>query len=68
MAAMYRRLIGLCWGVGLLMTVAALVVRLVPVLEQRSNPSPRGLLILAGVLFLCALATGEMERGPSPKS
>jgi hypothetical protein len=67
MAGMYRRLIGICWGVGLLLTVAAIVVRLVPVLSERSNLSARGLAIMAGVLFLCALATGEMERGPSAK-
>jgi hypothetical protein len=67
MAGVYRRLIGICWGAGVLLIVGALVIRIVPVLEQRSNPSARGILILAGVLFLCALATGEMERGPSPK-
>jgi hypothetical protein len=68
MSRLYRSLAGACWVVGLLSMVVGVVIRLVPMLNQKSPFSPRGGLILAGVLFLCVLATREMERTGTPPS
>jgi hypothetical protein len=62
MARLYRSLIGTCWVLGLLSTLAGIFLRLVPKVVAKTNLSPRAGLILAGVLFLCVLATREMER------
>lgn len=66
MARLCRSLVQLCWGLGLLCMLTAVVFRLVPTLAKQTTLDPRGGLILAGVLFLCALATREMERTVSP--
>lgn len=66
MSRVYRSLIGVCWALGLLCMVAGAVLRFVPIFAERFALSPRGGLILAAVLFLCALATREMERPASP--
>ena len=68
MSRAYRGLIGVCWGLGLLSMVAGVVFKLAPTLAERTSLSARGGLIMAGVLFLCALATGEMARPGSPGS
>jgi hypothetical protein len=67
MASLCRRLVQVCWGLGLICMLASVVLRVVPVLRETSFTT-RGGLILAGVLFLCALATREMERTVSPSS
>ena len=55
-----------CWGLGMISLVAGLLLRLA--MAWRDTlwvVSPRGALIGAAVLFLCSLATREMERtGP----
>ena len=68
MARLCRSLIRVSWGLGLLCTVLGVLIRLVPYLEAKSTFTARGVLILAGVLFLCALATREMERTVTPGS
>jgi hypothetical protein len=68
MSRVYRVLIAVSWGLGLLSLVAGIVLRVSPALTQRTNVNARGGLIFAGVLFLCALATREMERTSSPAS
>jgi len=62
MSRFYRRLAEACWVVGLLSIVVGVVIKLVPALYLRTPIAPRGLLILAGVMFLCVLATRDMER------
>ncbi len=66
MSRAYRVLIGVSWGLGLLSLALGATLRLLPSLAERMNTTPRGGLILAGVLFLCALATREMERMTCP--
>ena len=68
MSRVYRSLAGACWVVGFLSMVVGVVLRLVPTLYQKTPVPPRGILILAGVLFLCVLATREMERTGTPPS
>ena len=62
MSKVYGSLLEVCWGLGLICLVGSLLLRVLPVLVLKLGVSPRGGLILAGVLFLCALASGEAKR------
>jgi hypothetical protein len=42
----------------------SIVLRLVPILTAKFGISSRGGLILAAVLFLCVLATGDVRKTP----
>lgn len=66
MARLYRILVESCWGLGVLSLLVAVVLKLAPAWAEMVRAAPRGGLILAGVLFLCVLATREMERLGSP--
>ena len=68
MARLCRSLIRVCWGLGLFCMLAGVLIRLAPNVAQKTALESRGVLIFAGVLFLCALATREMERTVSPPS
>ncbi len=68
MARIYRILVGVSWGLGLLSMMVGAVLKLVHGWAAAWNTSPRGGMIFAGTLFLCALATREMERSVSPTS
>lgn len=68
MARIYRMLAGSCWGLGLLSLMAAVALKLIPAWAERFDMAPRGGLIFASALFLCALATCEMERLQSPSA
>lgn len=68
MARIYRTVFEVCWGLGVLGLLAAIVLKLAPTLALRLGTSPRGGLALAAVLFLCALATREMGKATSPAS
>lgn len=68
MSGFYRRVAGVCWGLGVLSLVAGLVFRVLPNLQLKTTFSPRGGLILAAVLFLCSMATRELERPASSGS
>jgi hypothetical protein len=68
MARLCRSLAEVCWALGLLCMLAGVLFRLVPSLMERTTFTSRGGLILAGVLFLCSLATREVERTVSPAS
>lgn len=61
MATLYRILVEFCWAAGVLAMLWAVVLRLVPALNQIAVVTPEGVLIFAGTLFLCTLATREME-------
>ncbi len=65
MARICRLLVTLFWGLGLLSMLGGVALKLVPSLDQRISTEPRGGLIFAGVLFLAALATREMEKATS---
>lgn len=65
MSRIYRILLEACWGLGVLSLGVAVVLKLVPAWAEMVRGTPRGGLVLAGVLFLCVLATREMERLPS---
>ena len=62
MSQIYRLLTSVSWALGVLSLIAAVVFRLVPTLSARTTFTTRGGIILAGTLFLCALASAEMRR------
>ncbi len=65
MARIFRNLLELCWGLGFLSLLAAVVLKAAPHLGDKWVLTARGGLIFAGVLFLGALATAEMARATS---
>ena len=62
MLRLCRMIIGLCWGLGLVTLVLAIVMKFSPSLEDKFVTKSHFVLIFAGCLFLCSLATREMER------
>jgi len=64
MSKVYCSVLEVCWGLGLICTVASVVLKVLPSLQTKLGASPRGGLLLAAVLFLCALATGEARKAP----
>lgn len=68
MARLCRSLVQVCWALGVVSMLAAVLFRVAPILSRKTTLESRGGLILAGVLFLCALATREMERTLPPGS
>jgi len=62
MPKIYRLVSQLSLPLGLLALLAAIVLRAAPSLSDRTGLSPRGALEFAAALFLCALATREIER------
>jgi len=66
MSKVYRTVLEVCWGLGVICTVAVIVLKLLPILQNKLNVSPRSGLILAAVLFLCVLATGEVRKTLPP--
>ena len=62
MPKIYRLISQLSSPLGLLALLAAIVLRVTPSLVARTGLSPRGALEFAAVLFLCALATRDVER------
>jgi len=55
------------WQLGVICVLASIVLRMLPTVQIKFAVTPRGGLVLAGVLFLCALATGE-ARATTPSS
>jgi hypothetical protein len=64
MAKVYRSVLGVSWVLGVISLVAALVLRIAPALIDKLRVSPHGGVMLAAVLFLCVLATGEARKSP----
>ena len=64
MGKVYRTVLGVSWGLGVICMVASLVLKLLPSLEIKLDVTPRGGIVMAAVLFLCALASGEAGRTP----
>ena len=61
MTQIYRIVSKLSWVLGLLSMIAAVVIKLMR-LEARLTVTAHTMFLIAGTLFLCALATREMER------
>ena len=64
MSKVYRTVLGVSWGLGVICLVATLVLKLLPSVEKTLGVTTRGGIILAAVLFLCTLASGEAGRTP----
>jgi len=64
MSTVYGWVLKVCWTVGLISLVAVFVLKLLPSLQVKLGVTPRGGLILAAVLFLCVLASGEARKTP----
>jgi uncharacterized membrane protein YgdD (TMEM256/DUF423 family) len=56
---------GVSWFLGVICVAASLVLRLLALGHIIIAVSPRGGLVLAAVLFLCTLATGEAGKAPA---
>ena len=56
-----RILFQLAWALGMLSIVAAIVVKFAQ-FEVKLNVTGHTLFLVAGTLFLCALATKEMQK------
>ena len=67
MARVYRIVVKACWGLGVLSLVLGVAIRLFPSWAAQLDVSPRGGLVAAATLFLCALATRAMEGSESPQ-
>ena len=63
MTQILRIVFQLSWWLGLLSIVAAVVIKLLQA-EQRVHVAGHTLFLVAGTLFLCALATREMQKAP----
>jgi len=61
MNRVYRILVEFCWAAGLLGLLVSVIARFLPSVAEGVAISPRGALIFACALFLCTLATREME-------
>lgn len=61
MARVYSVIVEACWGLGVLSSLVAVATKLFPSWAAMMRTTPQGGLILASTLFLCALATREME-------
>jgi len=64
MSKVYHWVLGVSWVLGVISLVGSLVLRLLPSLEKTLGVTTRGGIILAAVLFLCTLASGEAGRTP----
>jgi hypothetical protein len=64
MTQIYRIVFQLSWALGLLSILAAVVIKLFG-LSARLSIAPHIGFVVASALFLCALATREMQRTQS---
>ena len=61
-AHLYRIIIEVCWGLGVLSLLIAVALKFSAQLAEMLNATPRGGIVLAGALFLAVLATQGMKR------
>jgi hypothetical protein len=66
MARIYRSFMEVCWLLGVVCMVMAVVMKFVPYIASRVSTDSRGMLIFAGVLFLCSVATRAVGRTGVP--
>jgi len=64
MGKVYRTVLEVSWGLGVICLLATIVLKLLPSLEITLNVTSRGGIVMAAVLFLCALASGEAGKTP----
>ena len=64
MSKVYRGLLQVCWGLGLIALVAVIVLRIRPALQVTFGVSPRSGMLMAAAFFLCVLATSEAAKTP----
>ena len=64
MTQIYRIIFQLSWVLGLLSILIAVAIKLLH-LEAKVTVTSHTMFIIAGTLFLCALATRAAERTPS---
>ena len=64
MSKFYRSVAEVCWALGLISLVASIALRLLANVLPKVAVSPRGGMVLAMALFLCALASGEARKTP----
>lgn len=64
MTQIYRIVFQLSWALGLLSILAAVMIKLFG-LSARLSIAPHTGFVVASALFLCALATREMQRAQS---
>jgi hypothetical protein len=64
MSKVYRRVLEVCWALGVVSLVVSVVLRVLPISRIPLGVTPRGGLILAAVSFLGVLATGEAQKTP----
>jgi hypothetical protein len=62
MARFYRSIMDVCWALGMLTLIAAVVLHFSPVLSNRFSTDARAALIFSGVIFLGAIATRAVGR------
>ncbi len=66
MTRIYRSFMEVCWLLGVVCMVFGVVMKFAPVVANRINTEPRGMLIFSAVLFLCAAATRAVGRTGVP--
>ena len=66
MSKVYRRVLEVCWGLGLICTLATMVLKVLLTLQYKPGVTARASAIMAAVLFLGALATGEARKTLPP--
>ncbi len=62
MSHVYRFLVSVSWALGFLSLIVAVLLRLIPALAMKTTFTPRGGIVIAGTLFLGALASAEMRK------
>jgi hypothetical protein len=65
MAKLYHPVGILCWFAAMLCVIGSLVFKIVPSLNNRMAVTPRGILMLAAVLFLGAIASRNIAEPPA---
>ncbi len=66
MARVYRSFMEVCWALGVACMVYAVLMKFIPWFAAKVSTDPRGMLIFAGVLFLCSAATRAVGRTGVP--
>jgi hypothetical protein len=66
MSNVYRRVLEVCWGLGLICTLGTIVVRVLRAMNYKPGVTSLAGAIMAAVFFLGALATGEARRTLPP--
>lgn len=66
MFRLYRTLMEVCWALGVVSAILAVVSKFSLTIGHRLQTEPRGILAFAAVMFLCALATESVGRTSAP--